>query len=425
MSGKKQRNSIQVSIDKLVPGGQGLGVLPDGKKVFVWGALPGEIVEIRITRSRSHYAEGIADRIVKPATCRIEPREQNFLATSPWQIMSFEAENKCKEELIADICHQQGLQIHGPITVAHDDRDWRYRNKMEYGFWGDDNGLHLAQFRRDSHQKQVVVGSELAMTPVDQAAAAVCQSLSAAGIRAGQLKTIIVRCDQTGRTTASLYVKDRQFPGIVLPEPLQGLRIYFSNPKSPASVRTEQLYEYGDCELHDLVLGKDFKYDTDSFFQINIPLYELALKQIADNCSDASVTDMYAGVGSIGLAVAKQSAELVELDAATAAMARQNAARSGLQVSVVEASAEKALDAISPTRPVIFDPPRAGLHLAVTDRVLKVLPPDIFYLSCNPMTQARDLQALSDAYTISHFYCFNFFPRTPHLETLAILRRKN
>ena len=86
-------------------------------------------------------------------------------------------------------------------------------------------------------------------------------------------------------------------------------------------------------------------------------------------------------------------------------------------------ASEKTLDYITSDKPVIFDPPRAGLHDAVTDRILEVLPPKIIYLSCNPATQARDIAKLQDSYKITHLEAFNFFPRTPHIETLAVMIR--
>jgi len=105
-------------------------------------------------------------------------------------------------------------------------------------------------------------------------------------------------------------------------------------------------------------------------------------------------------------------------------MARVNAEKSGLKAEVVEASTEKALEYIVPDRTVIFDPPRAGLHPKVTERCLEVMPPQIIYLSCNPATQARDLAILQEKYTIDFFEVYNFFPRTPHIEVLAVLSRK-
>jgi 23S rRNA (uracil1939-C5)-methyltransferase len=223
---------------------------------------------------------------------------------------------------------------------------------------------------------------------------------------------------------ASLFVKREDFPELALPKGMQGLRVYFSNPKSPASVRTQLLQESGDPLLTDSILGQQFIYDADSFFQVNLPMYERALQSIKEKSSEPQLVDMYAGVGSIGLSVATKSVQLIELDPATASMACLNADASSLDAVVIETSAEKALEYISAERPVIFDPPRAGLHHKVTARVLEALPPKITYLSCNLATQARDLALLQDQYSITYFEAFNFFPRTPHIEALAILQRR-
>lgn len=222
----------------------------------------------------------------------------------------------------------------------------------------------------------------------------------------------------------SLFVKPQTFATLALPEGVQGLRVYHSNPKSPASVTTALLQEVGDPLLHDTLLGKPFAYDADSFFQVNLPIFEQVLRRIAEQCTAEQIVDMYAGTGSIGLSVARRQVELVELDAASAAMARINAQASGLEAKVIETSAEKALDSIRGDCPVIFDPPRAGLHDHVTTRVLDVVPSQVVYLSCNPATQARDLAKLQEVYAIEFFEAFNFFPHTPHIETLAVLRKK-
>ncbi len=105
-------------------------------------------------------------------------------------------------------------------------------------------------------------------------------------------------------------------------------------------------------------------------------------------------------------------------------MARVNAEKSDLEVEVIEASTEKVLDYIRPDQLVIFDPPRAGLHQKVIETVLEVPPPKIIYLSCNPATQARDIALLLPSYKIEFFDAYNFFPHTPHIETLAVMIKK-
>lgn len=414
----------EVKIEKLVHGGQGLGTLKNGQKIFVWNSLPGEIVKVRIIKKKRSYIEAIAEDFVAYSDERVEPREENYLATSPWQMMTFEAENKYKREIVAELFSHEKIKLPEYGSVIHDDHQWQYRNKMEYSFWGDKDGLHLALYRRGTHGKQIVTGSKLALPEIDAAANAVLSELQKLQIRAGDLKTIIVRCSQKNETAVSIFVKAETFPKIDLPETVKGLRVYHSNPKSPASVPTKLLYELGDLLLRDTLLGKNFIYDVDSFFQVNIPIFERALSSIKGHGTDENITDMYAGTGSIGLSVAEKSVDLIELDPASVKMAGENARASGLDATVIEASTEKVLEYVTDDKPVIFDPPRAGLHTKVIDKVLETAPPKITYLSCNPATQARDLVRLQEKYTIKHFEIFNFFPRTPHIETLAVLWRK-
>jgi len=413
----------EVVVQKMVHGGQGLAELADGRKVFVWNALPGETVRVRIIKKRRSYAEAIAEEIVQASPEREQPVEDNYLATSPWQMMTFAAENNYKTAIVRELFAHEKLKLPDFDEIIHDDRQWHYRNKMEYSFWGDEEGLHLALHQRGSHGKQIVQGSALASPALDEGARAALNELKKLDIRAGDLKTIIVRCSQNDDVVAALYTKLDSFPNISLPDELKGLRVYHSNPKSPASVPTKLLYELGDATLSDRLLGKIFDYDVDSFFQVNLPIYAKALSRIREYCVGDPV-DMYAGTGSIGLSVARKEVQLVELDPATAAMARINAENSGLKAEVVEASTEKALEHIVPGMTVIFDPPRAGLHPKVVERCLEVSPPQIIYLSCNPATQARDLAILQQKYAIDFFEVYNFFPRTPHIETLAVLTFK-
>lgn len=413
-----------IRIIKLVHGGQGLGELSTGKKVFVWNALPGELVKVRIIKQRRSFADAIAEEIIEPSAERITPREDNYLATSPWQMMTFEAENKYKQTIVEELFSPLEALPSTLAPTIHTDQAFHYRNKMEYSFWGDDSGLHLALHQRGSHGKQAVKGSALAMPALDAAAEAVRAVLGERHVRAGDLKTVIVRCSARDEAVVGLFVKVEDFQDIGLPSGLKGLRVYYSNPKSPASVPTRLLYEHGNCQLEDVLLGKNFTYDVDSFFQVNVPIFEHALQEIASGVGAEHIVDMYAGVGSIGLSVATRAVDLVELDAASTAMAHVNAAASSLEAHVIEAPTEKALEYITQDKPVIFDPPRAGLHPKVIARISEAMPPRIVYLSCNPATQARDLQMLEPLYEISSLQVFNFFPRTPHIETLAILNRK-
>lgn len=411
-----------VTIEKLVHGGQGIGTLADGRRVFVWNALPGEEVRVRLTKSKHKLAEGIAEVILAPSVDRITPRDEAYMSTSPWQIMTYAAENKFKQDILTETMQREHVRGVEQITMHATDQQWHYRNKMEYSFWADEAGLHMALFHRGSHGKRIVPGSSIAMPAIDEAAQHILAVLNKHQIRGSQLKSVVIRANQAGEVVAALFVKDEEFPQLLdLSGIIKGLAIYYSTPKSPASVLTKKLYIYGDITLSDTVGDRVITYDVNSFFQVNLDIFSEALTAIRTAVGSEPYIDMYSGVGTIGLAIGGK-ALLIESDPHNCAMARVNAQTS--HAEVIEASAESALEYIDSDHSLIVDPPRAGLHPRVTQRILDAAPPKVVYLSCNPITQARDIAILQEKYTVQSLTGYNFFPRTPHIESLAVLVRQ-
>lgn len=418
----KKQQFYEVKIDKLVHGGQGLGTLESGKKALVWGVLPGELVQFRVTKNRADYIEGVASEIIEPSKDRIGPKDEEYLSTSPWQIMSYVNENEYKKEILNETFSRAKINYSSDIDFISPKSQWSYRSKMEYSFFGDDKGLHLALFNRGTHAKQIVTGSSIARQEIDEVANRICVILDKNNIRASDLKSIILRCNSEGEVVTALFTKNTDFPKISELEGVcKGIIVVYSNPRSPASVRTKDLYGYGDILLSDKVLGKIINYDVFSFFQVNLLIFEPAMEEISNYCGDQPVTDFYSGVGTIGLAL-KNADLLVESDKNNIFWAEKNAA--GSAVEVVHAQSEKALDYIKSNRILVVDPPRAGLHKSLVDKIIDVKPPKIIYLSCNPSTQARDLGYLQHEYKIDKITGYNFFPRTPHIESLALLVRQ-
>ncbi len=416
-----------VTIEKLVHGGQGLATLESGQRVFVWNALPGEKVSLRMLRSKKGFAEAIAENILLASKDRIEPVEPaSYLATSPWQIMTFDAENAHKKEILTEAFEREKVTL-PTFNFMNGDTSMGYRSKMEFGLWGDNDGISLAHFVRGSHGKTKVVGSALAMQAINDAAKDIVAQLNTLtsgrhAIRAGDIKSLIIRTSQQGDAVAALFVKPKTFPKLTCPDTLDGLLVFHSNPKSPASVPTALLQEEGERTLTDEVMGTMLHYDVLSFFQVNLPVFELAVKQIDYHLGGLPKIDLYSGVGSIGIPIGGTTA-LVELDQANIHMARKNVGH--LPIKVVHASSDKSLEYITGKEAVIVDPPRAGLGLYVTNRLIEAKPPVIAYLSCNPSTQARDIKLLVDAgYSIDFVEGYNFFPRTPHIESLVMLKLK-
>lgn len=407
----------KVVIEKLVHGGQAIGRLSDGRVVFVWNALPDEEVGIRITKNRKDYCEAVAEEIIKPSPLRVKPRDEAYLSTSPWQIMDIKSENKFKHEILKETLHREKVEF-GDVDFFDSDDQWHYRNKMEYSFWADDDGLHLALHRRGSQGKVIVEGSSLARPEIDQVAQRIVVILNKHKIRGSQLKTLLLRVNSAGDTVAAIFVKDETFPNIdELGDVCQGVEVCFSNPKSPASILTKTLFNYGSVELSDNLSGKKLIYNVHSFFQVNTTIFEQALKKIKQNLAGQSFVDLYCGVGTIGVCVGGAD-YYIDNDFENTKFAQLNIEN---RESIILASSEEALDYISSDKSLVVDPPRAGLHAKVINKIKSAQPPIVVYLSCNPVTQARDIALLRQDYEVKSIEGYNFFPKTPHIESLAIL----
>lgn len=433
MSKRKSLPIVTVSLDSIVGGGQTIATMEDGRKLFVWGGLPGETVNVQITKKKSKLAEGYVTEVLTASPERIAAKDsESYLSTSPWQTMEFGAEQHYKSALIEEAFELHDIVLPAPITIFSDNREFEYRNKIEFSFWydTDHDTLDLAFFRRGTHGKITVPGTSLAHPSINHTAQTARDILQARNAEGRTLKTMLVRCDSRGKTVFQLYVKDKDFPlftkeeAAKLPPDNVGFEVIYSNPKSPASVITERLQALGQVSLTDTILGVPFNYATEGFFQINLPVYEQALTDIKQWVEpDKPIVDLYSGVGSIGLTIGGDNVTLVEINEHAVREMERNIVKLGRigSAKAVLAPSEKALDHISAEATIIVDPPRAGLHEDVVQKLLETKPARIIYLSCNPVTQARDVMRLAQRYGVRHHMGYNFFPRTPHIEHLVVL----
>lgn len=423
-----------LTLDKIVGGGQTLGQLDYGKKAFVWGGLPNEKVEIQVTKKKSSFIEGVVTDVIEPSAERITPADpDSYLSTSPWQIMTFEAEQHYKAALIEEAFELHDIVLPEPIKVYSDGREFAYRNKIEFSFWWDKEveQLDLAFFRRGTHGKIPVQGTSLAHPAINTAAHAIRDTLRNRDIQAFNLKTVIIRCDQNGTVAAQLYVKDEMFDAFTEDElknlQIAGFELIFSNPKSPASIITKRLQAWGTTTLTDTILDVPFTYAVEGFFQINVPVYEQALRDMKTWVpADKPAVDLYSGVGTIGLTIGGDNVTMVEINEHAVREMQRNitALEREKAAKAILAPSESALEHITDDATIIVDPPRAGLHDDVVAKLLEAAPARIVYLSCNPVTQARDVAKLAEKYGIKAHTGYNFFPRTPHIEHLVVLDLK-
>lgn len=431
---KKQQQRVTARFDAIVGGGQSIGTLDDGRKLFAWGVLPNETAEVLVTKKKSRFSEGVAEAIIAPneAIRTIPKDEESYLSTSPWQIMNFDAEQHYKAALIEEAFELHDIVLPDPIEVYSDGIEYGYRNKIEFSFWFDtevdENPLSLAFFRRGTHGKIPVGGTSLAAPVINEVGLRVVAALNTLGVEGRALKTLLIRSSAQGDVRWQLYVKDEMFDYealfALLPQDTDFGEVIFSNPKSPASVITKRLTPQR-TPLKDELLGVPFSYATEGFFQINLPIYEQSLKDMKSWLPDDKETvDMYSGVGTIGLTIGGDATILVEINEYAVSEMRRNISTLGLNATAVLAASENATEYITGDKTIIVDPPRAGLHEDVIARLLSETPERIVYLSCNPVTQARDVARLAEKYGIRAHKGYNFFPRTPHIEHLVILDLK-
>ena len=159
---KKELPVVKATLESIVGGGQTIATMDDGRKLFVWGGLPGEKVNVQIKKKKSKLAEGIVTEVIEPSKQRVEPRDaDSYLSTSPWQIMNFGSEQQAKADLINAAYKLHGVKLPNQVEVFSDNKQFEYRNKVEFSWYGSDQNdgsqkLDLAFFRRGSKGKIII-----------------------------------------------------------------------------------------------------------------------------------------------------------------------------------------------------------------------------------------------------------------------------
>jgi 23S rRNA (uracil1939-C5)-methyltransferase len=420
----------QVKIEKLVFGGQGLGRIVE-RVVFVTGGYPGETVEFTSTKQKKNFIEGVVSKVLTPSPDRIQAVDDHFMSCSPWQTLKYDAENKWKVE-IAKETYQRLAKLDLPdLTIESLSDEYHYRNKMEYNFYiGEDEILRFAFHDRGTHHLRPIGECALASSEINEAGERVLEFLNNHKVPRRSLKSAIIRSDGAGHSAVALFIKDKieLSAAELLSDKTLGVQVYLSDYRSPASVPTELLQTVGQNYLETTIQGIKLRFGLLSFFQINPPIFEKVIDAIRPYVKDEKVVDYYSGVGAIGLSLAREaeSVALVEENKEAVELAQHNIEANHItNVKAFQARAEDSLNYITSDSAVIVDPPRTGLHGDVVKKLLSEKPKRIVYLSCGIDTQARDLALLEADYKLVFSKLYNFFPRTPHIESLVVLQLKS
>lgn len=439
----------------------------EGKVVFVPFAVPGDIADLKILKSKKAYMEGVIEKLKYPSVHRIAPRCAHFgmCGGCKWQHIPYSEQLKMKYSVVNDAMQRIG-KIEGiavsPALCSPD--QFYYRNKLEFSFT-DSRWLELADMsEKESVDKRALgyhvpgrfdkifhVNECFLQHPFVDRIRQVCFEVALKleipfynqRENIGSLRNIIIRSNLAGDfllIVVSADIHSEKFANYLkavsaeLPE-LKGL-VYVENTKHNDSYDGLTAIPFrGVDHLTEELGGLRFEIAPLSFFQVNVKqaenLYFKAIHAVGIS-EDDLVYDLYCGTGTISLYAARQAKYVVGIEYVEVAVenAKANALRNG--ISNVEFHAGDMAKLLNNDffmkhgfpDVLITDPPRSGMHPEVVNTILDSGAKKIVYISCNPSTQARDIQLLSDKYEVLEIQPVDMFPQTHHVENIAILKLK-
>jgi len=439
---------VEVQIESLAHGGAGVG-RADGFVVFVRGVVPGDRVRAEIGKSKKSFAEARVIEIVEPSPDRIDPVADH--PGAPWQVMPYERQLAEKEQQVRDALQRLGGFDAPPVEpIVPAVEQLRYRNKVEYSFGEDERGELVLGFHRAGRWDVIdpVESDILASERVDELREAVqawCreEGLSAYDRRdhAGLLRNLVVREGRrTGTLQARVVTSRGDFRAAELAAALPADSVLWTQVDGVAETtyggRTEKLKGDAAIEERIEIAGTTLRFNIspDAFFQTNTEMAErlyTAAAEVAGLSGSERVYDLYCGIGTISLALALESSEVVgvELVERAVADAIENAKLNGVDnarfyAGDIRTAMRPLLEEEGKADVVVLDPPRAGLSQKVVRRVLEVEARTIVYVSCNPTTLAPNARQMVDAgYELKTVRPVDMFPQTPHIESIALLVR--
>ena len=440
----------------------------DGAVLFLQFAVPGDMVDVRVTKKRKNYMEGYILRIVKPSEYRLEPFCRHFgvCGGCKWQPLPYRLQLEAKQQQVYDQLVRIGhLEVPEVSPIIPSEKTEHYRNKLEFTFserrwietWENPDeiapedrvglGFHVGRF---FDKVLDIKHCYLQKEPSDSIRLfirryAVSHGLSFFNIREhrGLLRNMIIRTTEAGATMLIMcfYYDD--------PEARKGLLdavaeafpqitsiYYVINGKANDSIADRECILYkGEETICEEMEGLKFRIGPKSFYQTNTlqayRLYSVARK-FADLHGDETVYDLYTGTGTIAQFVSGMAKKVIGIEYVPEAIedAKANAEANGITNCLFFAGDMKDvldrdfIEEHGHPDVVILDPPRAGIHPDVAKVILEASPDRIVYVSCNPASQARDLALLGEKYRITAVQPVDMFPHTHHVENVVALVRK-
>jgi 23S rRNA (uracil1939-C5)-methyltransferase len=441
---------LELTIESLAYGGNGVARL-NGFVVFVRRGLPGDTVRARVTKVQRRHAEALATEILRPGPKRVDAPCAHYPACGGcrFQDLAYDAQVESKQAQVADALRRIG-GIHEPPLepILPAEEIFHYRNKLEYSFTQLEDGPTLG-FHKAGRWDEVLeietcwlttdLGNAIRNTVREWARGDRLVAYSQED-QTGYLRHLVVR---EGRNTGQVLVQlvtaaGEKFDTGGLVDVLRAFpevrSIHWSENDTPAEVTnlpTQLLW--GEEAIEEELCGLRFRVRPNAFLQTNTQmaerLYGIA-QDFAALTGDETVYDLYCGIGTIGLALARDALTVWGIDVSeeSIACALENADLNGIgNAAYFAGNVGQALaelhDRSGDPDVVVVDPPRAGLAGKALKRLGEIGAPRVVYVSCNPTTLASDVKRLADGYgyELVRAKPVDMFPHTPHVETVALL----
>jgi len=446
---------------------EGKGVAKhDNLVLFIERAVPGDVVDVELIRKKKNFSEGKIAEIKVASEYRKDPFCSHFgvCGGCKWQHMTYDSQLKFKEQSVGNALSRIGkVDVSGMEPILGSEQTEYYRNKLEYTFSNKRWLTSLDEVERTDSMDALgfhvpgrfdkiltVDHCYLQQDPSNDIRNSVFEFakenfMSFYDLRAheGALRNLIIRTSSTGELMVIVvfaypeegqvemlmsFIKDK-FPDITS-------LLYIINQKKNDTIFDQDIHVYSGRDfIYEEMEGLKFKVGPKSFYQTNsrqaYELYKIT-REFADLQGDELVYDLYTGAGTIANFVARSAREVIGVEYVPSAIedAKINSETNGIHNTKFYAGDMKDVltsDFIKEHgKPdvVITDPPRAGMHADVVDRILEMESEKVVYVSCNAATQARDLESLTSKYEVVRIKPVDMFPHTQHVENVVLLKLK-
>jgi 23S rRNA (uracil1939-C5)-methyltransferase len=449
----KLGQEILLTIRRMGINGEGVGYYKK-KVVFVPGAIPEEVVEVKITKVEPSFAEGKIKKVKTKSPHRVQPPCPVYEECGGCQLqhISYEGQLQSKEEIVRGAFEKYTSIVELPIRpIFGMDDPWNYRNKAQFQAGVQDGKVITGLYAADSHQLVDLEGCPIQHPETNKMLAEVREVLQKLDIpiyeerkRTGVIRTIIVRVGfQTGDQQLTFVTAEDKLPRkkeIItelrarLPR-LTSISQNINQNKTPLIFGDKTMTLWGEERISESLGDVNFSLSPRAFFQLNpaqtIKLYN-AVKEAAALSGTERVVDAYCGVGTIALWLAPDAKEVRGIEVIDEAVqdARRNADKSGIaNARFYTGRAEELLPewVKQGEKPdvLVVDPPRTGCERSLLDAVLKAKPGRFVYVSCNPSTLAKDVSYLLKDYDLQWVQPVDMFPHTAQVESCSLLVRKD